>query len=236
MDDLNKIKGYYINLNIASERRKSFKNQCKNTNIFFERYSAINGAKVTYKKLQEQELLTNINYNILDYTIGGRIAVMASHLSVWKKFIECDHNYNYLLVNEDDSIIPKTFDKELIDLLKDAPKDWNFIYLFYNIKLQGKTVNSKFIKPDSIIETGINTGFVSYIIKRDTVRKMLDLILPIDYKIISNGGIYLKNIDHFIKKYYNFFSFYFSKNKLILHHNSFPSYRRKIKSTNKFYS
>ena len=100
--------------------------------------------------------------------------------------------------------------------------NWDIIYIGHN-KLQGKSINSLFVKPYShLSDNGFNSGFFGYLINKNSIPKLLNLIERFD-----SPDVDVQMRDNF--KYSNVL---FLKNPLIFHNYSIPSTRKTINKKN----
>ena len=121
------MKTVVINLESRKDRLEAFKkNNLKY--ISYERFDAVNGYDIDYKKLTEDEYDTDHNWidPILKTPITrGEIGCFLSHYKLWQRCIESNEPY---LILEDDAIISDKFSyDDLYKLIRG--EGYNFIYL-----------------------------------------------------------------------------------------------------------
>jgi collagen beta-1,O-galactosyltransferase len=106
----------------------------------------------------------------------GAIGCYLSHYNIWKDIV---HNkYVNTLILEDDANIPSDFTNKYNNYIKDAPEDWDMIFLGY-INNKSSSVNEKYIKLKKLYRTH------AYIINQKGAQKLIDLMIPINYQIDS---------------------------------------------------
>ena len=101
------------------------------------------------------------------------LAVIKSHLSLWKRII--DRKITYAFIMEDDVTIPDDFIKTLENIYQQGlPKKWDLLY-FGIIKLYGtqENENTNWIK--IIRKPYYNNGFHAYLITYKTAKKLYSL-------------------------------------------------------------
>ena len=121
------MKTVVINLESRKDRLEAFKkNNLKY--ISYERFEAVNGYDIDYKKLTEDGYDTDHNWidPILETPITkGEVGCFLSHYKLWQRCIESNEPY---LILEDDAIISDKFSyDELYRLIR--VEEYNFIYL-----------------------------------------------------------------------------------------------------------
>ena len=223
-----KIKSYYINLDRSTKRNNKFQDQIKTKKLQIERFPATDGSLDTFKKVKNQKLMINVNLKLIDNNIGGDIATFYSHLKLWRYFANSDKVHDYLLVCEDDVILPDNWNNVLKEIILKTPKNTDFLYLYHSKKIAGEMVDSLFMKPMPTMEAHVNTGFVCYLIKKSAASLLSSKILPLDFSKVYNSKR-LIYIDHHIKHYYSQLNFYIYIPPIVKHNNTFRSDRRNTK-------
>lgn len=111
---------YFINLNKRIDRRKQFENEIQKNNIKAIRFEAIT----------PDDIRGSGKYNHLSNTAQQRVAVMSSHMAIWK---DCyNRGVKSVLIFEDDAIFVDNFNTELNSKLKTLPSDYDIIHFNYN--------------------------------------------------------------------------------------------------------
>ena len=119
------IKIFVINLEKSIDRWK-YINKQNNQNLNLVKFNAINGNHINknnIKKLIDNKsyLYKNIDKN------RGEIGCALSHLNIWEIFKKS--NDKYIIIVEDDVIFEQNLYKKINTYMKNAPKDWDIIYL-----------------------------------------------------------------------------------------------------------
>ena len=140
------MKTFVINLESRKDRLEAFKeNNLKY--ISYERFEAVNGYDIDYKKLTENEYDTDHNWidPILETPITrGEIGCFLSHYNLWQRCIESNEPF---LILEDDAIIGDKFSyDELYKLIRD--EKYNFIYLGWKEMGESTLIDDKYVIPD----------------------------------------------------------------------------------------
>ena len=209
-------KVYVINLDYRKDRLELFKNTYNFHNIDYEVIPAIVGNKLDINRLHKEQIvgdyvMNTINKEIRDYhyeiNTMGAIGCYLSHIELWKKIKE-DKNCNYGIIFEDDVIINNNItDKVIYEYINDLPNDWD-ILLLNNVR-KGNEIKNNLFKVSKFICTH------SYIIKKNSIDKILKEMMPInqqiDFKLsclAKNGkiNVYLHNDinnNKFYKQYYS---------------------------------
>ncbi|APZ30377.1 glycosyltransferase family 25 protein [Rickettsia conorii] len=149
------IKIFIVNLDRSTDRYNNISKQFDNNNLFYERFSAVDGYNLSitvaggkrftgldvknnpallsldngYTVLCPSE---NINYysdsKILNHTLtAGELGGYCSHREIWFKMVK--DNIPYALIIEDDAILNDDFRNKFLTMLKHLPTDWDLIYL-----------------------------------------------------------------------------------------------------------
>lgn len=199
------INTYVINLDISKDRLELITKQCQNEGLNCHRFSAVNGKKLDVKTM---DIVENKKID------KGAIGCSLSHINLWKK-VEKKGDEMFIVL-EDDCIIEKDFKQKLETILKEAPKDWDIIYLGGS-NLKGKKVSPHLIEPIKVSKKSThNTGTYAMLIRRKCLRMLIENNLPIRDKIDQN----LKN------NMYDKLGVYFVVPPLVKHNNELDSMRR----------
>ena len=130
-----------INLDNRKDRLQTF--NTTNPNLTYERYSAVDGNKLSYKKLSEDGF--DVNHDWIDPLLKtpltkGEVGCFLSHWNLWNKCIEENES---LLILEDDAILTHRFDIQEISNLS-----YDFVYLGYKEMGKKNKHDDKFLTPD----------------------------------------------------------------------------------------
>lgn len=208
-DNLQINQTFVINMNKDQKRLKFIQQQCKNANIPFTRFPAINGNKLNLQKLQENNTLKFNEYSFFNHDKQGRNSLKSSigcaltHKNLWKKALSND----VTLILEDDSIIPKNFWQQFNKYKQQIPDDWDIIFLGGS-RIYGKQISNNIVKALSTDNNFWNNcGLYAYIINKKSAKQLLKLTNPIT-----------NYIDIQINRYYNNLNVYYL-NPVIITHN-----------------
>ena len=173
MNGIDKI--FIINLDKDNERLKDSYKQLKHYNINnYERYPAINGNAAT--KYELNAYTTNIGKIIASRTMIG---CGISHINIWKKIVR--EKINKCLIIEDDFILVDDFLNKFNNIINEAPKDYDMLFLtrsqIHNDSIKIKDINKYFYKQLIVCQT------VGYIITLKGAEKILKYINKVSYHI-----------------------------------------------------
>ena len=174
---LNDIQFFYINC-----KKDHFKNNlilsqwekcCEyaDNNIKINRWDAVH--------FEDYNLFYFLNsYGVSGGKIDGQpsnVAVWKSHTNLWKYILH--KKYKYAFIFEDDVTIPKSFLKDLEEILYDTPDNWDTLH-FGILRMMAKKSNSgQFHK--MLPRKGYNNGLHAYMVNSNSVKKMLATVLEL---------------------------------------------------------
>jgi GR25 family glycosyltransferase involved in LPS biosynthesis len=213
---------FIINLNRSKDRLENIKKDCKNANINFIRWNAVDGSK-----LNLNELISNKQLDPNNKMMIGAIGCSLSHISLWNYSVNQNKN---VLVLEDDVIIPKDFKNKIKIYLNQLPNKWDMLYLGAS-NINGEIYSENLIRPNIMDQKSSthNTGMYAILIHKDFLKKLIKFNIPIE-----------DNIDQVIKnKLFNNSDIFICNPPLIKHNNNIPSMRRVLSnksSTTKWFS
>lgn len=181
-DDLyDNMQMYVINLKSRIDKKKYMEDQLnkhKLDHIFFE---AIDGNKLDLDKLYKGGMIDpnkSIAY-IKRKLRRGEIGCYLSHISVWSQFL--NSGKQYAVIFEDDVILCNDFKDRLYNIIKEADEiNWDILYLNENCYRHfGKNCNGEHVTANIIKPKNIGYGNYGYVIKRDTIIKYMNGVIPI---------------------------------------------------------
>ena len=166
------MKTVVINLPTRKDRIASF--NANNPNLAYELFTAVEGYKIDYAKLQSQGFDTDHNWidPILNTPLTkGEVGCFLSHWHIWNKCIEKNEP---ILVLEDDAIITDKFDVEEISQLP-----YDFVYLGWKEMDESEEIDGKMVKPVYPYWT------LAYLIRPEAARVLVNdvikcNIIPVD--------------------------------------------------------
>ena len=166
------MKTVVINLPDRKDRIQSF--NANNPNLEYELFTAVEGYKIDYAKLQSQGFDTDHNWidPLLNTPLTkGEVGCFLSHWHIWCKCIEKNES---ILVLEDDAIITDKFDVEEISQLP-----YDFVYLGWKEMEESEEIDGKMVKPVYPYWT------LAYLIRPDAARVLVNdvikcNIIPVD--------------------------------------------------------
>ena len=174
MSFLNTIvdKVYVINLDKDTKRLETITTQLETQHIEFERFSAIDG-----KKVSKDSRLTSFCKSFCTNGIKG---CALSHRTIWESMIKND--YETICVLEDDAVLTPDFNEHLQLLYGSIPNDFDIVYLgshFYcgDTSLYNRTTTTLFNVKTNEYSTGVLKvsgcgGFHGYILSKKGAKKI----------------------------------------------------------------
>lgn len=179
IDYLNDIPIFIINLKNRPERKEQMINELYKHNLTGTFIEAYNGKHINVQKLKNNGIIND------DPTFrqlrAGEIGCYLSHLKCWELLLKS--NYPYGLVLEDDCIFIDDFRKEFNDIFNHIKNmHWDIINLgrrckpdWFNKDCNDGTIIYKY----AFYPATVGYGLHAYIIKVDTIKKLLNIIYPI---------------------------------------------------------
>lgn len=190
----NWFKLIYINLEKDYQKRQNFISSFhKNTNL--TRFDGIYGKSLSDT---DKKLLIRQNYitqNFLNMRTNGELGCAMSHMKNLENHVNSNKN---LLIFEDDAIINNQLFLELSLFLQELPNDWDMFYLYINdfyLNPVQKLLNKQRIKITKYLYKPINPiGLLGYGINKNSIKRILELIKPLDtIPIDKKFGELIKN-------------------------------------------
>ena len=174
-----------------------------------QRFSAINGKRLNYKKDRRISLKTRMNisrnYRRSHYEIAtlGAIGSSMSHISVWKKFLAS--NAPLCVIFEDDVILSEVQLHQVNEILPNLPHDCGVWIL--GCYLPNLIINP--IGGSKWSEVHKYTAAHAYILTRDAAKKLLEEPYPvemhIEYYITTAAAIKEFKVLHHADVHFEFF-------------------------------
>ena len=150
---------FVINMERSKERMKRVSEQFNSINLPFTRFEAVDGYKVLITNKSSGESITglglknnnsffteggayDVSYdnttieyiaknrnipNLQPYLSSGEFGVFLSHYFLWKEIVKKD--YDSIVIFEDDLILNVNFEKRLQDIIKNAPSEFDILYI-----------------------------------------------------------------------------------------------------------
>jgi GR25 family glycosyltransferase involved in LPS biosynthesis len=178
---------YLLNLEKDTERLKLAKKELSNyKNVTY--FKAINGNKIDIKQYFDDN---NLDYKskLLDFPKGA-VGCFLSHMAIWKSFL--NSNYKYALILEDDIKINYNL-QTAFSKIETFNEKWDIVYLYLNqfVFAPLPYLNGSFLDLKNNFKIPIQPlGTIAYIIKKNTVKKLLDF----DGKICTTVDQFLANL------------------------------------------
>lgn len=205
-----KYKFYLINLDQNKERLELIDKQSKREKLDIIRFPAIFGKRLDESRLVREGTITP------GHTLHkGELGCALSHILLLKKIYKTLRNDQYGVIFEDDVIIPKDFITKLYKIVKNAPMGWEILYLG-GCNIKGTIKPPYFIKP-TYNHSGTNLCAHAYVVKRDSIPKILNYLTPL-----------YRPIDSQLRNYFKYMNVYFVNPNLVIQNKDIRSIRRDI--------
>tara|TARA_E500000178_G_C17027753_1_gene758917 strand:+ start:198 stop:962 length:765 start_codon:yes stop_codon:yes gene_type:complete len=175
---------YIVNLDKDKHRFNSISKELKRENINFKRFSAIFGKDLDLNSERCQKFFSKKAIKELK---AGQMGCSMSHIILWEE-IATKNNDNIYMILEDDAVLPKNFNKEVMKYIKEMPDNWDMLLLGAN-SLIGKKYSENLLYTDISIKKNGNYGTYAYLIKPKSAQKLLKTCEKMD-----------KTIDHYLNK------------------------------------
>jgi glycosyl transferase family 25 len=185
-----KYKLNLINLDRNVDRLLLINKQCQRENINMVRFPAIYG-----KDLDEKQLIKDGTLYRLHSLHKGELGCAISHITLLSKLYQTLERDEYGVIFEDDVIIPPQFNKKLTKIIRDAPDNWDILYLG-GCNIKGAQHPPYFIKPTVNLPSS-NLCAHAYVVRRDTIPKLLSYLTPLYRPIDSQWRNYFKDMNVF---------------------------------------
>ena len=202
---------YFINLDKSKDRLKIMEDNAKKNSLTLTRFPAFNGKDLNKEKLYKNGMFSDFIYKSRD----GMIGCTVSHIELWKKIVK--ENDNIVLILEDDVIIKDNFSEEFNKYYRQAPDNWDILYLGAS-NVYGKKISKNLIKPIYGTKGLTNVGAYAILVKKESLKKMISAMTP----VTTDFDVQLRN------NYNKFNNVYYFNPPLILHNNNINSDRRVI--------
>lgn len=216
---------YVIHLK-GSPRRQNIEHQKQMWGLKDLRYfDAVNGKSLNIRNLIHSGLMTKHPRIIKEAMANmGSVGCYLSHSALLKRlYEELAPNGIGMILEDDFKITPHW--QLLGDFLHNVPPDWDMLYLGYN-KFVGKPFNHCWGKcaPTAIDHYGANSGAWAYLVRRESIPKILSETIPIRSSVFRDNAL-RPLLGSKINAY-------FANVKLIVHQDLQGSERKTIDRTN----
>lgn len=174
--DLN-IKTYVLNLDRRPDRWNTFCKQTEPKCLKYERFSAVDGAKLVPTE-QLQRIFDGNDYNMRH----GMVGCAMSHIKLWIELI--NSSYDAFCIMEDDLTFVPDFKTKFLHIYKALPNNWDICYLGHHVWKQYRNdsfydknilpIIEKWNTPTSLKYSMGGTG--GYLISKKGAERMLEFI------------------------------------------------------------
>ena len=170
---------YVINMDKDAHRLENVRQECEKIGLSFERFAGVHVSDLAQDVLDKY-----VRADIQKYGTDGMIGCGLSHLFVWQDAVK--HNYNHVLVLEDDVCFAGDFNECLRRVWEETPFDYDILYLGYGGGW--RKTGGDF---HHIHRPGFPLLTHAMVISHRGLRKLLDIITEIDdhidWKIARNA-------------------------------------------------
>ena len=156
------------------------------------RFSAINGKLIDPSDSKYDKYLINNNiknYHNIDMKEHfiknhnkriGHFGCYLSHIEVLQKFLKTKNKF--LIIFEDDALLINDFKNVLIERTKYVPSNWDIILLGFKFaKINNNDPNKDLHIINGVTKVNSYTGNYSVIYNRKSAKKLLKLLIPMDW-------------------------------------------------------
>jgi|LSQX01.1.fsa_nt_gb glycosyl transferase family 25 len=191
------MKTFAITLERAKERKKYIQKHLSDLDLDYEIVYGVDGRKLTdqdIEKYADKEAIKRSPH----WLNPGAIGCALSHLSIYKKII--DQNLDYAFIVEDDIVLPENI-KEIIEFTKLHLKDGEPVLLYYaSFKPCSFSTHQAILSPEKKYglyypmnySQPITTG--AYFLNRKTAKALAGGILPVRVAADAWGYFIKQNI------------------------------------------
>jgi glycosyltransferase involved in cell wall biosynthesis len=206
---------YIIHMRNSVRRIDTLKKQLGDRGLNYKIFNAIDGRLLDITKMVEGGKMDADVREIAENNRGS-LGCYMSHLELWKKIYSDGIDGNYLIL-EDDAILNVNFNElNISKYLSFIPNNFELVYLGSG-KIKGNMRNKYIVDPFAGNIKGYNSGMYGYMVKRQTIAKLISLLEHIYYPIK----------DPFIRMNFDIIRAYFVIDKLVGHNNDVESDRLK---------
>ena len=174
MNNLNTLEITLINLDQSDQRRAKMVDSLAELGLTFSRFSAVDG-RAEFARLSGTCARHKFERNVGRSVLPGELGVYHSHLTVWREFLKTGKEL--LLVLEDDVVFHSDF-VPVLTLAIEHGTDWDFLKL-NKIRAKQPIRQKKLGAYNLNAYLGPATGLGAYLIKRETIERLLPNMLPI---------------------------------------------------------
>lgn len=170
---------FYINLAKRKDRNDHMISILKEQNLWdkSERIEAVYGRDLTLNDIKElvkenilkPKIVSEIEQNQKTYLSYPEIGCAVSHINIWKKMVK--ENIAEALILEDDATIANNFMANLNQQKKHYPKNYDIIFLGYNIQTFFRLRNSEY---PNLKKTKNLNGTHGYLITYHGAKRLLE--------------------------------------------------------------
>jgi GR25 family glycosyltransferase involved in LPS biosynthesis len=192
-------RAFYINLDGSLRRQQAILRSCRRAGLTdVERFPAIDGRQVDLAPYKAAAILTAE----MEVRMAGSLGCFLSHITTWQ-MIHADPACEIGLIIEDDARLKRSFLTRL-QAIAAPPGDWDMIWLGY-FRAHGEAVDRNFLRPDFPSRRSDNSGHFCYLVRSDSVPKLLRVLTPYDNR---------NSKDVLLRKRFDQFNAYFLRDKI----------------------
>ena len=167
---------FYLNLDRATDRKKSIEQQFKKQGLKVKRHRAVDGTKID---LEDPKYVENLKHTKFWYAEDkrrlGHFACFLSHLEILQ---ECFAKQSpYVVIFEDDAeFLGSDFKQKIYENMRNVPSDWDIILFGYSVDdstNQVKEGNKRSQLKDGIINLNYFTGMHGYLVRNKALPVLL---------------------------------------------------------------
>lgn len=179
-DPIDDMDIWTINLLDRPIKRAYMKDQFDKYDIKCKFFDAVNGKDLDLDKLKEEGVIdpdTSVKY-FKRVLRRGEIGCAMSHLNIWLDLLKSDKKY--ALIFEDDAILTDDFRNKLNDVMYEVnTTNWDILYLNENCYNHfGRVCNGQQVTDNILRPVNVGYGLYGYVVKKESVKKIINDVLP----------------------------------------------------------
>lgn len=174
-----RLKTFVVNLDRRPDRMKKFSEQTEPNFLKYNRFSAVDGARLIPTS-QLQQIFENNDYNMR----SGMVGCAMSHVKLYVQLLQDNESDAYCIFEDDIEFVPKFQDKFLHCINQLQKTKWDLFYLGHT--LYSRFINDKVYDKETIpvieqfsreksLQMSMGGAF-GYIITKNGVEKLLNFI------------------------------------------------------------
>jgi GR25 family glycosyltransferase involved in LPS biosynthesis len=132
----------------------------------------------------------------------GELGIWASNYTAWENFAKSE--YDYIILMEDDIILRKNFNNELMDYIDELPDDWDIFTAYippFGNERYTRNKKSLYVNKENICRVYQSWSCLCYVVSRQGAKKLLEEVKNTVKSPIDHYLFYHKNINAYTIKF-----------------------------------